>query len=143
MRLNHNIMSEPAKIHSHNIGKISTVLSILCAIHCIATPILALFLPFLDTHSADWVEIALILFILILGGSSIYHGYKGHHGKILPSVLFATGLLFLIIGYIIHGSENQTFHTALMITGSLFSAGGQIYNLKLSHMDKPTVAQEL
>ncbi len=126
-------MSEPAKIHSHNIGKISTALSVLCAIHCIATPILALFLPFLDTHSSDWIELALIFFILILGGSSIYHGYKSHHGKTLPAVLFAIGLFLLVIGYLIHSLENQTLHTAVMIIGSLFSAGGQIYNLKLSH----------
>lgn len=126
-------MDQTAKIHSHNIGKISTALTILCSIHCIATPILALFIPFMGTHQSDWVELALIAFIILLGGSSIYHGVKSHHHKALPSILFVSGLVLMIIGYFLHASEFQTIHTALTVIGSSLSAAGQIYNLKLSH----------
>ncbi len=126
-------MDQPVKIHSHNIGKISTALTILCSIHCIATPILALFIPFMGTHQSDWVELALIAFIILLGGSSIYHGVKSHHHKRLPAIFFVTGLLFLIIGYFLHAEELQRIHTIMMVTGSTLSAIGQIYNLKLSH----------
>lgn len=126
-------MSDTTKIHSHNIGKISTFLSVLCSIHCIATPILSLFLPFFNTHGADWIELAIILFIIVLGGTSILHGYKGHHKNSTPGIIFLTGLVLLIVGYLIHDLEMGALHTSLMIIGSLFTAVGQLYNLKLSH----------
>lgn len=126
-------MDQTAKIHSHNIGKISTALTILCSIHCIATPVLALFIPFMGTHQSDWVELALIAFIILLGGSSIYHGVKSHHHKRLPAIFFVSGLVLMIIGYFLHASEFQKIHTALTVIGSSLSAAGQIYNLKLSH----------
>ena len=126
-------MDQTAKIHSHNIGKISTALTILCSIHCIATPVLALFLPFFNSHKSDWVELGMILFIIVLGGTSVYHGYKSHHHKALPSILFVSGLVLMIIGYFLHASEFQTIHTTLTVIGSSLSTAGQIYNLKLSH----------
>lgn len=130
-------MSDNTKIHSHKIGKISTFLSILCSIHCIATPILAIFLPFFNTHGADWIELAIILFIIILGGSSILHGYKGHHGNSKPGIIFLIGLILLMTGYAIHELDLNTVHTGLMIVGSIFTATGQLYNLKLSHTKIP------
>ena len=126
-------MNQPAKIHSHNIGKISTALTILCSIHCIATPVLALFIPFFNTHESDWIELSMIVFIILLGGTSVYHGYKSHHHRPLPSILFVSGLLLMIIGYFLHGEEFQKIHTSLTVIGSSLSAAGQIYNLKLSH----------
>ncbi|HUH73489.1 MAG TPA: MerC domain-containing protein [Chitinophagales bacterium] len=126
-------MDQPAKIHTHNIGKISTALTILCSIHCIATPVLALFLPFFNTHQSDWIELAMIIFIIVLGGTSVYHGFKSHHHKPLPSILFVSGLAILIIGFLLHGDEFQRIHTILTVVGSSLSAVGQIYNLKLSH----------
>jgi uncharacterized membrane protein HdeD (DUF308 family) len=129
-------MDQPAKIHSHNIGKISTALTILCSIHCIATPVLALFIPFMGTHQSDWIELAMIVFIILLGGTSVYHGYKSHHHKPLPSILFVSGLVLMIIGFSLHADEFQNIHTTLTVVGSSLSAAGQIYNLKLSHFTK-------
>lgn len=127
------IMSKSNHNHSHKIGKISTVLSILCAIHCAATPILVIFLPFLGSHGSDWFEIAMIIFIIILGGSSLQHSYKGHHQNIFPAIYFGIGVTLMVIGLFLHSDELTTIHTIVMVTGGIFSAIGQIYNLKLSH----------
>jgi len=126
-------MNEPVKAHQHNIGKIGTALSILCSIHCIATPILALFIPALDLHGADWIELAMIAGIVLLGGSSLMHGYKSHHRNLKPGYIFSAGIIFFLLGYLFHDSDIQGLHKTLMICGSILCAGGQIYNLKLSH----------
>lgn len=127
-------MSDTTKIHSHNIGKISTFLSVLCSIHCITTPILAIFLPFFNTHGADWIELAIILLVFALGGTSIRHGYKSHHKNQTPAVIFIVGLIILIAGYVVHEIEIPYLHTSFMILGSTLTAVGQLYNLKLSHI---------
>ncbi|MCO5234289.1 MAG: MerC domain-containing protein [Chitinophagales bacterium] len=126
-------MDKANHIHSHKIGKISTALSVLCAIHCAATPVLVIFLPFLGNHSSDWFEIAMIVFIIILGGSSILHGLRGHHHNKFPAIFFGVGVILMITGLFLHSEHQTTIHTVVMVTGGIFSAIGQIYNLKLSH----------
>ncbi|MCO5249467.1 MAG: MerC domain-containing protein [Chitinophagales bacterium] len=127
-------MSSSHKTHSHKIGKISTALSILCAIHCVMTPILALFLPFIDTHSDGYFEIALIFAVFFLGGFSLLHGYRNHHHNSLPSILFIVGIVLFVIGLSHHDDSLIAYHTILMVAGGIFSAIGQLYNLKLSHL---------
>ena len=127
-------MAISTKGHTHKIGKISTALSILCAIHCVITPILALFLPFIDTHSNGWMEIALIVSVFFLGGSSLLHGYRNHHKKALPGIIFILGMILFIIGLSLHDNSLLLYHTILMIAGGTLSAVGQLYNLKLSHL---------
>lgn len=128
-------MNTPNKEHKHNIGKISTALTLLCSIHCVATPFLAIFIPVLGGHhhGMDWLELAMIAGVVVLGGSSLLHGYKDHHGNSLPAKIFAAGITLLIVGFAIHGLELHILHKSLMISGSLISAFAQIYNLKLNH----------
>jgi hypothetical protein len=97
------------------------------------TPFLALFLPFFHTHGVDWLEVAIISSVLILGSSTMWHSYKGHHQNFKPFSLFATGVGLMLAGLFIHSKSLETLHQFIMISGSLLSAGAQIWNLKLSH----------
>ena len=126
-------MSAPTKETTHNIGKLGTALTLLCSVHCVATPFLALFIPVFDHHGIDWLELAIIGGVIILGSSSLWHGFKGHHGDKKPLFLFSAGILLLLIGLFTHSLHVELLHRACMIGGSLLSAGAQIWNLKIGH----------
>ena len=73
------------------------IASMICALHCIITPIIIVFVPF-TTHIIDniFVEmlvlIASILFIIII----IYKGYC-RHKRLQSSILFGIGALFWVM----------------------------------------------
>ena len=117
---------------NHNIGKIGTALTLLCSIHCMVTPFLALFVPFFHTHGIDWLEVAIISGVLILGSGTMWHSYKGHHQNIMPMGIFGVGIVLMLSGMFIHGHSMERLHQFLMIGGSLMSAGAQLWNLKLA-----------
>jgi len=120
------------KEQQHNISKIGTALTLLCSVHCLATPFLALFIPFFNSHDMDWLELAIIGSVVVLGSSSMLHGYRDHHGNKWPLILFITGISLLIGGFAIHGAQMHLLHKTLMIVGSLSAAAGQLLNLKLN-----------
>lgn len=127
-------MAHTAKPHSHKIGKIGTALTLICSVHCIATPVLALFLPFLGHHDGEWLELLIIGGVIVLGSSSLIHSYRDHHQNKWPLSLFAAGILILLSGIFLHGSGFEALHTVFMIVGSLIAAAAQILNLRLNSM---------
>jgi hypothetical protein len=62
---------------------------ITCAVHCALTPFLLILVPALGAGMLGnrWFEFSLLAFVLVLGGSSILHGYR-HHRRAVPPVLF-------------------------------------------------------
>lgn len=75
--------------------KIGIFLSGLCALHCIATPALMLFLPIMgEVFEQEWVHILMALFVVPIGFFAFWSGYK-HHKKIGVYVLGVVGLLFV------------------------------------------------
>lgn len=121
--------------HTHNVGKIGTALTLLCTVHCIATPFLALFIPFLSNENGThWTEIALIITAGFIGISGLMHGYKYHHQNAKPIIFFSIGLLFFSAGIGFSFSELlHNFHSPMMIIGGLVTAASQIVNLRMSH----------
>lgn len=140
-----SFMSKVQKIeHSHNVGKIGTALTILCTVHCVATPFLALFIPFLSNENGThWTEIALILTAGFIGISGLLHGYKYHHQNAKPLIFFIIGLVFFVAGI---GFSFTAFlhemHSPMMIIGGLVTASSQIVNLRMSH-SSGSVSSEL
>lgn len=119
----------------------SVGLSFLCSIHCIATPILILFVPFLkNLHEYNtYLEILLLLSVLLLGGTSLIHDFKSHHKKALPIILFLIGFLVLVSGHVFfhdhstHGAANTGLDNSSMviIAGSFLLFTGQMIGLYL------------
>lgn len=79
--------------------KLGIFTSIACAIHCTLLPLLVSSLAFwgIDWLEHKGIEWSMIGLALLFGTISLYHGYKQHHGKALPLVLFGVGFLFLIL----------------------------------------------
>ncbi len=118
------------------------LLSGLCAIHCIAFPIIASIIPLLTAtvhHGNEihefWFHQFILLFILPISLIALITGYRSHQ-KIVPLVVASFGLAILtfialfaerllIDNVIPHEGE-----TLLTITGGLVHAVGHILNLQ-------------
>ena len=104
--------------------------SVLCAIHCAVLPLFLTSLPLLGIniiHNAVF-EGAMIVAAFLIGSNALYHGYKKHHGKKLPLVLFAVGMLFLV--------AKQVWHTAelwLLLPAVVCILCAHIINYRIEH----------
>jgi hypothetical protein len=78
--------------------------SLACAIHCAILPLLLSSLPLFGINLIDNMsfEFFMILAAFLIGINSLSHGYKKHHKKIGPSVLFSLGIIFMISKQIWH-----------------------------------------
>ncbi len=133
-----NIQKKSHSHHTHHTEQLSVFLSMACAIHCMLTPILVILMPMAGMYleKYHWIEYVIILSVIILGSTSLYHGYKIHHHKILPIALFAFGVLFMILGSILHIYllQNSIIHHLLTAFGGVFCGIAQFLNLRLESM---------
>jgi hypothetical protein len=100
--------------HTHdknNIEKVGFYLSLICAIHCIATPIIITLLPFLGSsfiNNHSW-EIWFIGGSLILAGVLLWSDFRKHHNR-LPMYLLIVSMLVKVfeIAWLRHQFEFLT-----------------------------------
>lgn len=109
--------------------KIGILLSSLCAVHCLVTPLLALTLPVLgNTFEEEWVHLLMALFVVPVGVFAFWSGYK-HHRK---TKVFTLGLfgLFLVGGASLapHSWVEFFGHDLVTIFGSTFLITAHILN---------------
>lgn len=122
--------------------RFAIMLSGLCAIHCIALPIIASVIPLLTAtvhHGNEvhefWFHQFILLFILPVSIIALATGYRSHR-RVLPLVIASIGMAILafialfaeqllIDNVIPHEGE-----TLLTITGGLIHAAGHILNLQ-------------
>jgi hypothetical protein len=124
-----------AKIHNnhqHSSGKLSLFLSILCLVHCIATPLLLMAFPLLSIylksfHTAEWYLLGISF---ILGVLSIKHGMDNHYKSFIPIIIFIIGMGIAALSHLIF--DESMLANALLVIGGIVAAIAQYYNLKLS-----------
>src|SRR5207344_3377096 len=82
-----------------NLDTLGISASLACAIHCAVLPLFFTSLPVfgLEILHNKIFEYSMIAFAGIIGSYALYHGWKKHHHKVLPLVIFLTGLSFLIL----------------------------------------------
>jgi hypothetical protein len=73
--------------------------SVICAVHCAVLP---LFLTGLSLFGINiihnfWFETGMIGLACLIGTLSLAYGFRKHHGRFLPFMLFTGGVLFLIL----------------------------------------------
>lgn len=75
------------------------VTSVACAIHCAVLPLFLSSLPLfgLEILHSKVFEYSMIGLAAVVGCYALYHGFKKHHHKKLPLLVFITGLSFLIL----------------------------------------------
>jgi MerC mercury resistance protein len=86
--------------------------SIACAIHCAILPILMSSLPIMGINILEnvYFEYSMILLAFLVGIYALYHGYKKHHHRLLPLLIFSSGICFLLAKQLWH-----QFHIILLI----------------------------
>ena len=86
-----------------NVERVGIILSFICAIHCMATPIFLIFAPMFLTSFAfsGLMEWALVSSSFLLAAYLLFNDYRKHH-KILPLLLLLLSLVFKIIEVLVH-----------------------------------------
>lgn len=73
--------------------------SLACAIHCAVLPLLLTSLPVFGINIIDnfLFEYLMIALAAAIGAHALYHGYKKHHHRAGPLLLFSAGILLLLL----------------------------------------------
>lgn len=116
-------------------------LSVTCAIHCAAIPVLTSSAPIIASYfQSSWVHVGLILFVLPIAGYSFYKTYQ-KSGNRLPLVLGLIGITTLFAGMFMHEHFFNHNHAHLHseeifvnIIGSTFLVLAHIINIKKGHL---------
>ena len=92
------------KINLDTLG-IST--SLLCAIHCAVLPLFFTSLPLFgfEILQNKTFEYSMIVIAAVIGLSALHHGWRRHHHKKLPLLVFITGLFFLVAKEVLVAAE--------------------------------------
>ena len=109
-------------IQKLNLDKIGISASLLCAVHCALLPVLFTTLPLFGVELLENsnVELGFIFFSLIVGSITLYDGYKKHHHKVLPLMLFIVGILLLFFANFFLEETSETI--VKMVGASLIIA---------------------
>jgi len=72
--------------------------TVACAIHCALLPLFISTLPLFGINLLDniYFEAGMILIALLIGGLTLLHGYRKHHHRLTPLILFIAGMFLLI-----------------------------------------------
>ena len=87
-----------------NYDALGIAASIACAIHCAVLPLLISSLPILGINIINnfWFEIFMIVLAMGIGLHSLTHGFKKHHHRILPIIVFVIGISLLLVKQVLH-----------------------------------------
>ncbi len=121
--------------------RFAIVLSGICAIHCIALPVVASLIPLFAAtiqHGHElhefWFHQFILLFILPVSVIALVTGYRAHH-QLTPIIVASIGLL-LLVGVALYADTLITHHiipndgeTVLTVTGGMIHATGHILNV--------------
>ena len=90
-----------------NFDALGIAASIACAIHCAMLPLVLSSLPILGVNIINnlWFELGMIFLALAIGIYSLTHGFRRHHHRILPIVLFVAGIGFLFVKQVFHNNQ--------------------------------------
>ena len=99
--------------------------SFACAIHCALLPLFLTSLPLFGVNIIHNIgfEIFMIAVAFAIGSYSLWHGYRRHHHRILPLLVFAAGFMLLILKQVFHAYE-----TLLLIPAVVLIISGHFLN---------------
>ena len=101
--------------------------SLVCAIHCAILPLLLTSLPLFGINIIhnNFFEAGMIALAFLIGSIALFHGYRRHHHRLLPLLIFSTGFILLVSKEIF-----VTYETALLIPAVLFILTAHFFNYR-------------
>jgi hypothetical protein len=90
-----------------NYDALGIAASLACAIHCAVLPLVLSSLPLLGMNIIDNMgfEFFMIFLALGIGTYSLWHGYRKHHHRGLPILLFIIGIVLLFLKQLWHNYQ--------------------------------------
>lgn len=124
---NHQTKTENLRPYHRILNRTGMALSILCAIHCLATPFLALSLPFLGSYFEHnpWIDFLLLGSGLVMGGGITVHNYIKHHRNLPVLLVVLSGFGFMFTAHFFH---HHWMEMPLVIAGAVLVATGLYFN---------------
>ncbi|HWK06930.1 MAG TPA: MerC domain-containing protein [Puia sp.] len=91
--------------------------SILCAIHCALLPLVVASLPVLGVNIVHnlFFEYGMIGLAFVIGTWALGHGFRKHHRRFTPWLLFTGGMLLLIAKQLWHQYEFRLLPFAVIL----------------------------
>ncbi|MBS0225064.1 MAG: MerC domain-containing protein [Proteobacteria bacterium] len=126
-----------ARIHGDRSGwidRIGATGSFLCAIHCLAAPLVLALIPTLGAAAwfGDRIEIGFVLFVSVVGLLSTLSSWRRHRRHHIPATM-VLGIAVLWTGILVPRIHHQlTWHVLAMGTGGLLVASAHLANLRAS-----------
>jgi putative Mn2+ efflux pump MntP len=115
-----------------SLDKLGISLSLLCAVHCVVTPLIMLSLPIMARYyiAHPWFHWLMALLIVPVGVWAFVSGFR-HHGKTLVLILGIPGLVVIgIVPLFFHAQLSWWSEPLLMILGSSFLISAHWLNRK-------------
>ncbi len=99
-----------------------------CMVHCIALPVLLVFLPGLAVlvPSAESVHLALVAVLVAVAAAAFVPGYRRHRRRAVLA-LAGLGLALVTVGALAHGL-GEWVETALTVSGSIVLTSAHLLN---------------
>lgn len=87
-----------------NYDALGIAASLACAIHCALLPLILTSLPLFGTNIINNAafEYGMIALALVVGVYSLWHGFKRHHHRYSPLLLFGSGMALLFLKQMFH-----------------------------------------
>ena len=103
------------------------VTSLACAVHCAVLPLVLTSLPLFGINiiNNNFFEAGMIALAFVIGSLALYHGYKRHHHRVLPLLIFSTGFIFLVLKQVFIADE-----TLLLIPAVVFILSAHFLNYR-------------
>jgi hypothetical protein len=101
--------------------------SLACAVHCALLPLFLSSLPLFGIniiHNTIF-EMGMIIVALGIGTFSLYHGFRKHHHRAAPLLLFYTGVIFLVLKQFFVQYEGW-----LLIPAVIFIISAHVFNYR-------------
>lgn len=113
-------------------NRLGMALTLLCAIHCVSMPFLAISLPFLGAYFEHnvWLEYLLLSSGLVLGGGITLHNYVKHHHNLPVLLVVIAGFGFLFLAHFFH---SHWMEMPIVILGAIMVSFGLYFNHKYAH----------
>ena len=101
--------------------------SLVCAIHCAVLPLLLTSLPLFGINIIhnNFFEAGMIALAFLIGSLALFHGYRRHHHRPLPLLIFSAGFIFLVLKEIFRSNE-----IALLVPAVLFILSAHFFNYR-------------
>jgi len=135
-------MKQEQHTHTHHgtqtlAERFALFLSALCAVHCLLTPFVLVGISVFPTLGKASILLDTKWEVIIIGGTALlgfytmWHGYKHHHGKSMPMVLFGAGLCVMLI-HMVFFQEQSSIGMGLGIMASIIIVISQVQNYRYS-----------